>query len=104
MSFATKEGFTKCDKPRYVEDGVGRKVMELNPVELQESPEKGVDRETKTSEEEGDEIDSFLSMRGGIVVVYDPYVRCLQPEMEGCKIWIKQVPLSGKPIELHTGD
>lgn len=86
MSFATEEGLTEGNKARYVENGVGRKVMELAPVELQKAPEEGVNRETKAPKEEWDKIDSLLSMRRGVIVGDNPYICGLQSRTEGCKI------------------
>ena len=33
-SFVDKKSFAKSDKASYVEDGIGREVVELDPIEL----------------------------------------------------------------------
>lgn len=59
-----------------MENGVGGQVVELDPVEIQETLKKGVDRKTQTSDEVGDEYYAlacprFWDLGGGVDRVLD---------------------------------
>ena len=46
MSLAAQKQFAESDKTRDVHNGTWGEVVQLDPIEIQQTPEKGVDRES----------------------------------------------------------
>jgi hypothetical protein len=62
-----KESFTKCDKTRYVEDGVGCELMQLHGIDKKEPTKEFVGGERKPSVDEGKEKYQNRSSRRGMI-------------------------------------
>jgi hypothetical protein len=70
-----EEALTQCDKNRHVEDGIGRQLMQLKPIDKQKTPKKLVDWGRKTSDEVVNETDPIIDWR--------PWVALFLGELEG---------------------
>lgn len=46
MWLASEEGIAQSDKAGYVEDGIGRQVVELDSIKVQKAPQEVVDWKT----------------------------------------------------------
>ena len=65
MGLYAKECLAEGDVCGGVENRVWGKMMEIEPIEEHETPEKGVERETQTSDEVGDEDHPLPFSRSG---------------------------------------
>ena len=64
----SEEALTQCDKNRHVEDGIGRQLMQLKPIDKEEAPKKFVDRGRKTADEMVNKTDPILHWRRWIAL------------------------------------
>ena len=64
-----EEALTQCDENRDVEDGIGRQLMQLKPIDKQKTPKKLVDWGRKTSDEVVNETDPILDWRRWVALL-----------------------------------
>ena len=65
MGLDAEEGFAESDEGGNMENRVWGKMVKIEPIEEHEAPEKGVERETQTSDEVGDEDHPLPFSRSG---------------------------------------
>lgn len=65
VGLAPEEGFAYNDEAGYMQNGIGGKMVELEAVEVQQTPQERMNWEAQTPEQEGDKTYSLVLLRTG---------------------------------------
>ena len=100
-----EEALTQCDKNRHVEDGIGRQLMQLKPIDKKKTSKKLMDRGRKTADEVVNETDPILDWRRRIALLLGEAERVLllgEPQLfQGVHILVGD--LGSLPLKIFGG-
>ena len=65
MRWGPEKGLAHDDERRDIEEGVGGKIMKIDPIVIHDSPNEQVEGKPESTDEMGKEHDSLMRFRSG---------------------------------------